>query len=207
MFCGPLPYVVISGYIEKKCSAGAITQSSSPATERSSPQKLGSTRPAGGGCSLGTPMQLRTGHPPSWAVAPWPWPRSSPPFAAPHAACAPPPPCACACGRRRPAVRRVRRRGDAALADGRLKRGRWLPTAGWTGSRTAEADVAGGRGLRPPQTRQRRRPAAELTRRAPGEWSLFRLYPGRDPSDVPPAYQPSSPFLVWERSSRVPRSV
>ena len=87
-------------------------------------------------------MQLRTGHPPSWAVAPWPWPHSSPPFAAPHAACVPPPPCACACGRRRPAVRRVRRRGDAALEDGRLNGGRRLESGRANGKELRQRSLA-----------------------------------------------------------------
>ena len=126
-------------------------------------------------------MQLRTGHPPSWAVAPWPWPHSSPPFAAPHAACVPPPPCACACGRRRPAVRRVRRRGDAALEDGRLNGVRRLESVRVVGGRTEAkkpSRCAGGRVGRPPRTR--RPPAAELMRRVPpGEWYLFHLHAGR----------------------------
>jgi hypothetical protein len=141
MFCGPLPYVVISGYIEKKCSAGAIAQSSSPATERSS-QKLGSTRPVGSSCSLGTPMQLRTGHPPSWAVAPWSWPHSSPSFAAPQAACAPPQPCACACGRPPAAVRRICRRGDAALEDSRLNGVRGLESGRVVGEEPRQRSLA-----------------------------------------------------------------
>ena len=78
-------------------------------------------------------------------MAPWPWPRH-PQLARhrPMSLCVQPPPAGCA------PVRRVRRHGDAALEDGRLKGGRLLESGvdGPTGKNRSRSRCAGGRGDR-----------------------------------------------------------